>query len=127
MTIEEARALIASPIWGKVRDSFLATGSFNVYPVGDIRRLDYLDKGVRNQIALWQEGLVKADSWKKILSGDKVRELKASYPGVYPEVFRYTTYFAKYMDKFADGVFPEEATRLLLKLKFPDAYDLCFK
>lgn len=125
MTIEEARELIASPIWEKVRDTFLATGSFNVYPVGDIRRLEYLDKNVRDRIALWQEGLVKADSWKKILNGDKVRELKANYPGVYPEVFRYTPYFAKY--KVTDGNFPDEATKLLLKLKFPAAYDLCFK
>ena len=30
MTIEEARALLKSPIWPKVRDNFLATGEFTV-------------------------------------------------------------------------------------------------
>ena len=39
MDLNEARALVASPFWPKVRDDFLATGTFAVYPKDDPRRL----------------------------------------------------------------------------------------
>lgn len=120
MTLDEARELIQSPIWTKVRDSFLATGAFNVYPKGDLRRLEYLDEETRRRIALWTEGLRKAAEWKTVVDGARVRELKESYPGVYPEVFRYTAYFARFAEV------NDDFTKLLLKLKFPEVYELCY-
>lgn len=120
MTLEEARELLRGPLWPKVRDSFLAGGSFAVYPKGDLRRLEYLDEETRRQIALWTEGLQKADEWRGVIDGAQVRELKEAYPGVYPEVFRYVAYFRRF--KAVDDDF----TRLLLKLKFPEVYELCY-
>ena len=126
MTIEEARALIGSSIWPKVRDQFLATGEFVVYPKGDIRRLEYLDESVRHEIALWQEGLRNAADWRKIVDGAKVRELQAKFPGVYPEAMRYAVYFERDFASAPEGEFPESALRRLLKMRFPEAYALCF-
>lgn len=126
MTMDEARDLVSGPIWPKVRDAYLATGAFEVYPKGDIRRLAYLDDGVRAEIAAWQDGLSRASAWRTVVDGAKVRELKAAYPGVYPDAIRYLPYFERLLKGVAVGAFPEEATRLLLKLKFPEAYQLCF-
>lgn len=126
MTLEEARELVGSPIWDKVRDLYLASGTFTVHPEGDLRRLDYLDQGVRDEITLWQRGLREAEGWKTVVDGARVRELKAEFPGVYPEAMRYTAYFNKFLAGAADGEFPAAATKLLLKLKFPEAYELCF-
>lgn len=126
MTLEEARELVKGPLWPKVRDSFLATGVFAVYPTGDIRRLDYLDKNQRDAIALWQEGLRQAEGWRKVVDGAKVRELRAKFPGVYPEAIRFLPYFKRYIDGADGAEFPPEAVKLLLKLKFPEAYRLCF-
>lgn len=126
MTIDEARALVGSPIWPKVRDRFLASGEFCVYPKGDARRLEYLDKPIRDGIALWQEGLRSVPAWRTVVDGAKVRELKAKYPGVYPEAMRYYAYFERDLaDDSGDG-FPEKALRRLLKMKFPEAYALCY-
>lgn len=115
MTLEEARELLDSPIWPKVRDGFLATGEFNVYPSGDVRRISYLDDETRHQIDLWKEALEKAPEWRTLVDGARVRELRERYPGVYPEVFRYTAYFAG----------GKVDVMKLLKLKFPEAYRLC--
>lgn len=115
MTIDEARKLVAGPIWPKVRDMFLATGALSVYPPGDIRRLEYLDDDVRRQVELWREALGRCDEWRTVVDGAKVRELQERYPGVYPEVFRYAAYFPK----------GEVDVMKLLKIKFPEAYRLC--
>lgn len=116
MTIDEARELISSPIWPKVRENFLTTGEFCVYPSGDGRRLEYVDADTRAKIDLWLEGIEKAEEWKKVVDGESVRALKAKYPGVYPEVFRYSAYFAGKKDKL----------QILLKMKFPEVYQLCY-
>lgn len=117
MDIAEARELLKSPIWEKVRDIFLETGELHIYPSGDMRRLEYLDAETRKQIELWMDAIEKADSWRRVIDGASVRRLKAEYPGIYPEVFRYTAYFT--------GKSREAALPLLLKLKFPEAYNLC--
>lgn len=124
MDLSEARELLESPIWAKVRDSFLATGEFTVLPAGDLSRLAYLDAAVRERVELWKTALANCDEWRKIVDGAKVRELKAAYPGVYPDVLRYGIYFAKFGDLKRE--FPDEAVKLLLKLQFPEAYELCF-
>lgn len=115
MTIEEARALVASPIWPKVRDRFLATGELAVYPAGDVRRLEYLDEETRRRIALWKEALENCASWRTVVDGAKVRELRERYPGVYPEVFRFAAYFPG----------GKVDTMKLLKIKFPEALEIC--
>ena len=125
MTVDEARDLIDSPIWPKVRDRFLETGEFCVYPIGDFRRLEYLDEAVRARIASWQEGLRLAPAWRKVVDGATVRELKAKYPDVYPEAMRYAAYFERELRDAPEGEFPESALRRLLKMKFPEAYRLC--
>jgi len=122
MTIEEARALLNDPVWPKAREHFLATGELVVYPKGDIRRLEYLGEDVRRQVGLWLDALKHVGEWRAIVDGAKVRELKAAYPGVYPEVFRYAAYFSKTPET------PEEEKAFvfkILKLKFPEAYRLC--
>lgn len=115
MTIEEARALVKSGIWASVRDRFVATGELAVYPAGDIRRIEYLDEALRGKIALWKEALEKCGEWMKIVDGERVRELRERYPGVYPEVLRYRAYFP-------DG---KVDLMKLLKLKFPEALAIC--
>ena len=115
MTIEEARRLVSSPLWPKVRDRFLATGELVVYPSGDPRRIEYLDEETRREIAIWTEALENCASWRKIVDGKKVRELRERYPGAYPEVFRYAAYFP-------DG---KVDVMKLLKIKFPEALEVC--
>ena len=125
MDLNEARALVEDGrLWPLVRDAFLRTGEFKVYPKGDLRRLELLDEKSRAAIDRWADGLEKAEAWKKVLDGKQVREIKAAYPDVYPEVFRYQPYFAR----FESGNVKDnpEALKLLLKLKFPEAYELCF-
>ena len=123
MDLNEARELLKSPIWPKVRDGFLATGAFCVYPRDDLRRLAYLDEPVRAEIETWKRALAECASWRRVVEGEKVRELKARFPGAYPEALRYEMYFKKFGDLSAG--FPDDAVRLLLKLKFPEAYALC--
>lgn len=124
MDLNEARELLKSPLWPKVRDEFLASGSFEVIPPGDLRRLKYLDAATRDAIESWKTALASLAEWRTVVDGAKVRELKAAYPGAYPEAFRYEMYFKKFGNLKRD--FPEEAVKLLLKLKFPEAYELCY-
>lgn len=122
MTIEEARKLISSPMWPCVRDAFLASGRLEVYPAGDLRRMEYLDADTRAEIVRWEEGLRRADEWRCVVDGEQVRRLRADNPGVYPEVLRYAPYFRRHIEAAGDGVFPPEAVKLLLKMRFPEAY-----
>ena len=115
MTLDEARALLKSPIWPKVRDNFLATGTFEVLPAGDPRRLEYLDAETRAAVERWKAVLEHAAEWRLVVDGAKVRELRAAYPDAYPEALRYAAYFPN----------GKVDVMKLLKLKFPEAYQLC--
>jgi len=115
MSMDEARRLVRSPLWEKVRDTFLRTGSFEVYPKGDLRRLAYVDDDTRRQIDLWLKALDHVDEWRLVVSGERVRELRSQYPGVYPDVLRYAAYFTGHEDRCLR----------LLKMKFPEVYELC--
>lgn len=121
MTQDEARELVNGPLWSKVRERVQAGSTFDVPPRGDLRRLEFLAEDVREQIARWQEALAKVDEWKKVVDGAQVRRLKADYPGIYPEIFRYQVYFARWADEIRAGNFPPAATELLLRLRFPEA------
>ena len=125
MDLNEARTLVEDErLWPLVREAFLRTGEFKSYPKGDLRRLELLDDGRRTAIDRWVEGLAKAEDWRKVLDGRQVKEIRAAYPDVYPDVFRYLPYFARFDMKDVKG--NPEAMKLLLKLKFPEAYELCF-
>lgn len=125
MDLNEARELVGDErLWPLVRDAFLRTGEFKTYPKDDLRRLELLDEESRAAIDRWIAGLGLAEEWKKVLDGKEVKAIKAEYPDVYPEVFRYLPYFARYDLKDIKG--NPEALKLLLKLKFPEAYGLCF-
>ena len=85
-------------------------------------RLYLLDKETMDKIQLWLKALGQAESWKTIVDGAKVRQLKAEYPGVYPDVIRYLPYFSKFDLNDTSNI---ELVKHLLKLKFPEAYELC--
>ena len=124
MDLNEARELVADErLWPLVRDRFLESGEFKVFPKGDMRRIELLPPEMRRAIDRWFDALAKIDEWEALLDGKEVRAIQRDYPGVYPEVFRYEAYFAKFDKKNLkdDG----EAVKLLLQLKFPEAYELC--
>ena len=98
-SVTQARELIGNAkLWPKVKAYLVAGGEFELFPAKDPSRLKLVDGSTRAAIGKWLEALAAADGWRKIVDGSKVRELKAEYPGVYPDVFRYTAYFAKWRD-----------------------------
>jgi hypothetical protein len=124
LTIDEARKMVANAdLWPQVRDYLVRGGEFELFPAGVKSRLKLVDSETLLKIDMWVEALKNAPDWKGIVEGDKVRELKSRYPGVYPEVFRYSAYFSKF--KTIDWG-NEDFMMLLLKLKFPEVYKLCF-
>lgn len=110
-----------SLLWPRVRD-YLAAGGELLDFSKQANRIVLLDKETQAQITLWLEALAHAEEWKKIVDGAKVRELKTGYPGIYPDVFRYLPYFSKFDLKDTSDF---ELVKHLLKLKFPEAYELC--
>jgi hypothetical protein len=124
LTIDEARKMVANAdLWPQVRDYLVRGGEFELFPAGVKSRLKLVDSETLLKIDMWVEALKNAPDWKGIVEGDKVRELKSRYPGVYPEVFRYSAYFSKFKAIDSDN---EDFMMLLLKLKFPEVYKLCF-
>lgn len=138
----EARELVGnSKLWPKVKKYLAAGGEFQLFPAKDPSRLKLLDEATRASIGKWLEAIAEADSWRTVVDGAKVRELKAEFSGIYPEVFRYTAYFAKWRGTLDEmrRIAAERKCRvsqvecldfemvlLLLKLKFPEAYELCY-
>ncbi len=121
--LKEARALIADAVvWPRVRDYLSRGGEFKPFPKGVKSRLCLVDEETQKQINQWCDALSKAESWRAVVDGEKVRELKAAYPGVYPEVFRYVPYFTRF--KPLDPA-NEDVIMQVLKLKFPEVYELC--
>ena len=124
LTINEARKMVANAdLWPQVRDYLVRGGEFEFFPAGVKSRLKLVDSETLLKIDMWVEALKNAPDWKGIVEGDKVRELKSRYPGVYPEVFRYSAYFSKFKTIDPGN---EDFMMLLLKLKFPEVYKLCF-
>ncbi len=122
MELQEARELIANrQLWPLVRGYLAAGGEMKDFTRPE-NRLMLLDEPTRKRVALWLEALSKAAEWRKVVDGAKVRELKAAYPDIYPEVFRYLPYFSKFNLKDTSNV---ELVKALLKLKFPEIYELC--
>ena len=124
LTLDEARQMVSNAgLWPQVRDYLARGGEFERFPAGVGSRLKLVDPGTVAEIDMWVEALGRCEEWKGIVEGEKVRELKAKYKGVYPEVFRYSAYFAKFPKPDRDN---EEFMTLLLKIKFPEVYKLCF-
>ena len=67
---------------------------FHAFPKGDWSRLLLLDGLVLESLVKWLGALACADELRRVTDGAMVRELKSALPGVYPEVFGYTAYFA---------------------------------
>lgn len=140
-SVTQARELIGNAkFWPKVKEHLIAGGEFELFPAKDPSRLKLLDEATRVAIGKWLEALAAADGWRKIVDGAKVRELKMEYPDIYPDVFRYTAYFVKWRGVLEEMVrsASERGCRvsqvecpdfnmvlLLLKLRFPEAYELC--
>ena len=123
MNLDEARELIGNrQLWPRVRNYLAAGGEMKDFSLPE-NRLLLLDKETVGQIHLWLEALSHAAEWKTIVDGAKVRELRAAYPGVYPDVFRYVPYFGKFDLHDTSN---KELVKHLLKLKFPEAYELCY-
>ncbi len=121
--LKEARALLADPVlWPGVRDYLRRGGEFKAFPPGVKSRLCLIDDETLKRIQLWCEALSKVESWRSIVDGDKVRELKAAYPGVYPDVFRYAAYFSRFKPVDPSN---EDVILQVMKLKFPEVYKLC--
>jgi len=122
MDLKEARELLDNALlWPRVRD-YLAGGGEMLDFSQQANRLVLLDSETLAQVRLWLDALAHAEQWKKVVDGEKVRELKAEYPGIYPDVFRYLPYFSKFDLKDTKDF---ELVKHLLKLKFPEAYELC--
>ena len=66
---------------------------FHTFPKDDGSRLLLLDGATLDSVAKWLGALACTDTLRRVTDGATVRELKASLPGIYPEVFGYTMYF----------------------------------
>lgn len=92
----DAEGLAASP---RVKRHLLsrlgAENCFHAFPREDGSRLLLLDGATLEAVAGWLGALASADALRKVTGGAEVRALKAALPGVYPDVFAFTAYFAK--------------------------------
>ena len=78
---------------GMVLEKLGVIPCFHLFPKEDWSRLLLLDGEILLEIAKWLGALACADSLRRVTDGAKVRELKATLSGVYPDVFAYTAYF----------------------------------
>lgn len=117
MTLEEARELLISPIWPYVRDNVLAGKGFAVHPSGDLGRLAYLDEPTRLSISHWCDATARIEEWKRTIDGKDVRRIREEFSDVYPEIFRYESYFAKCKNE-------QERLWMILKIKFPKVLEM---
>ena len=95
---------------------------FHTFPREDGSRLLLLSGATLESVAKWLGALACADALRRVTDGAVVRGLKAALPGVYPEVFRYLPYFSKFDLHDTSNM---DLVMFLLKLKFPEAYELC--
>ena len=66
---------------------------FHAFPKEDGSRLLLLDGATLESVVKWLGALACAAALRRVTNGATVRELKATLPGIYPEVFGYTMYF----------------------------------
>lgn len=127
--LTEARALVADPLWPRIRDFLwdfapfiepsrlpVPVGDngrvrrwalelcgvepvFHPFPADDGSRLLLLDAKVYRSVARWIEGVARADAWRRVISGAERASLRTVYPDVYPDVLRYDVYFRRWRDR----------------------------
>jgi len=78
-----------------VLDALGVEPCFQMLPKGDVARLLLQNGTTLESLAKWFGALAFADGLRRVTNGATVRELKAALPGIYPEVFGYTAYFAE--------------------------------
>lgn len=66
---------------------------FHDFPAEDLSRLALLDGATLENLVKWMGALACAPSLRMVMDGARVRALKSSFAGVYPEVFSFTAYF----------------------------------
>ena len=79
------------------------TPLFHAFPADDGSRLLLLPAETYQNIGLWLAALARKEELRNVISGARVRELKASLPGVYPDVLKIVPYFHKWQLPAADG------------------------
>ena len=152
--IRKARELVRNGrIWPRVLKRCFCDPErkpfFHDFPKGDGSRIALLDEETRREAAAWLEVIAKVGELKDVVDGERVRVLTDEYAGAYPEAMKYAPYFAKWKLPAADGArilatamkdapaelreaeplegaeVPLAAVWKLLKLRFPEAYELC--
>ena len=76
-----------------VLESLNVEPCFHTFPKDDFSRILLLDGATLESVIKWLGALACAGTLRHVTTGAAVRELKASLPGIYPEVFGYTAYF----------------------------------
>ena len=90
---------------------------FHDFPKEDGSRLLLLDGATLLEVAKWLGALACAPELRRVTDGATVRALRASLPGVYPEVFGYTAYFGEFSSVCAapGDAEPQEAGERVLR------------
>ena len=76
---------------------------FHAFPADDGSRLLLLPAETYQRLGLWLAALARKEELRNVISGARVRELKAALPGVYPDVLKIVPYFHKWQLPAADG------------------------
>ena len=76
-----------------VLKSLGVSACFHPFPKEDHSRLLLLDGPTLEAIAKWLGAIASVDALRRVTDGATVRGLKASLPGIYPDVFGFTAYF----------------------------------
>ena len=111
--------LMSSPrVRRYVLDSLGVEPCFHPFPKDDGSRILLLDGETLESVAKWLGALACVESLRRVTSGEVVRGLKASLPGIYPDVFGYTMYFKDFVssgDADAQRI-PEEGCKILFSV-----------
>lgn len=68
----------------------------HTFPKDDFSRLLLLDGATILAVVKWAGAIASSDQLRRVTDGATVRSLKATLPGVYPDVFGFTAYFTKW-------------------------------
>ena len=107
-----------------ILDSLGVEPCFHTFPKEDFSRILLLDGATLESVAKWLGALACAGELRRVTAGATVRELKASLPGVYPEVFGYTMYFNVAVKGAETAKTPEDIVAIGFKMLFSQFADL---
>lgn len=152
--IRAARALVGNGrLWHRIAEVCFGDPSrpprFHSFPVEDGSRLALLGRERLEEIGCWLEVIARSEKLRRETDGARIRALREAYGDAYPEALRYSPYFAKWPLPDADGLellatamrsapqwllpakplpdadVPLAAVWKLLKLRFPEDYEIC--